>query len=62
MAIAALLPLSRVDAVLLAMQLSFVGYAAAVMWAFAARSATAAWKGIVIALLVSGAVAWVMLR
>lgn len=38
--------MARSDAVLLAMSLSFVVYVGAVMWAFAARSAWSAWKGL----------------
>lgn len=50
--------MARSDAVLLAMQLSFVVYVGAVMWAFAARSARSAWTGLglptLLALLASG--------
>lgn len=49
------------DAVLSAMHLSFILYVAAVMWAFAARSALMAWAVPVgIALLAVG-VAWIAL-
>lgn len=53
--------LARSDAVLLAMQLSFVVYACAVMWAFAARSACAAWVGLGLPALLAGLVAWALL-
>lgn len=45
------LPLERNEATVLATLLSFVVYTAAVLWAFTARSAIAAWLG----LLVTGA-------
>ena len=57
----ALWPMERSDAVLAAMQLSFPVFTAAVMWAFAARSARAAWTGLAIALAASGLAAWAML-
>ena len=40
------LPLSHFEAVLTATMLSFVIYALAVMWAFAARDAWRAWAGL----------------
>ena len=50
------LPLARPDAVALAMILSFVVYACAVIWVFAVRSAWRAWGGVLIpgALLAGG--------
>lgn len=45
-ALAGLLPASRADAVLGAMLSAFAIHAAAVLWAFAARSATRAWFGL----------------
>jgi len=57
----ALWPMARVDAVLAAMAASFVVYTAAVMWAFAARSASVAWVGLAIALALSALAAWAML-
>ncbi len=59
--IVALWPLARVDAVLAAMAASFAVYAVAVMWAFAARSATLAWAGLATALAVSTLAAWLVL-
>ena len=53
--------MARSDAVLLAMQLSFVVYTGAVMWAFAARSARAAWVGLGLPALLAGLVAWALL-
>jgi len=52
--------MARSDAVLVAMQLSFVVYGGAVMWAFAARSACAAWSGLAWPALLAGLVAWAL--
>ncbi|MBV7486275.1 DUF3649 domain-containing protein [Bordetella sp. BOR01] len=46
---AAALPMSRTEAVLAGMLLSFVVYALAVVWVFAVRSATRAWAGLLLA-------------
>ena len=61
LALAGLLPLSRADTVLTAMQLSFVVYVAAVVWVFSARSAGQAWAGLLLPSVVAG-LAWLMLR
>lgn len=53
--------LARTDAVLLAMQLSFVVYAASFMAAFAARSPARAWAGVALAALAAAGVAWMTL-
>ncbi|WP_219212109.1 DUF3649 domain-containing protein [Variovorax boronicumulans] len=53
--------MARVDAVLVAMQLSFVVYTGAVMWAFAARSARSAWLGLALPTLLSALLAWALL-
>lgn len=53
--------LARVDAALVALQLSFVVYAGAVVWAFAARSAALAWAGLALAALLSSGLAWALL-
>ncbi len=53
--------MARSDAVLVAMPLSFVVYTGAVMWAFAARSACAAWLGLGPPALLAGLVAWALL-
>lgn len=58
---AALWPMARVDAALAAMAASFTVYTAAVMWAFAARSARVAWAGLATALAVSALAAWAVL-
>ncbi|WP_235578209.1 DUF3649 domain-containing protein [Pseudorhodoferax sp. Leaf267] len=43
------LPLSRSEAVLTGMLLSFLVYAGAVVWVFAVRSARRAWAGLLVA-------------
>jgi hypothetical protein len=48
LAVSALWPGPRADAVLAALLLCFAFHAAAVMWAFAARSARAAWAGLLL--------------
>lgn len=53
--------LARADAVLVAMQLSLLVYATALMAAFAARSARRACAGMALALLASAALAWAAL-
>lgn len=53
--------LARADAALVALQLSFVVYTGAVAWAFAARSAALAWAALVLATLLSGGIARVVL-
>lgn len=60
-AVVAFFSVARVDAALIALQLSFVIYAVAVMWAFAARSARSAWAGIGSLALLAGVVAWARL-
>lgn len=52
---------ARADAALVALQLSFVVYTGAVVWAFAARSAALAWAGLVLAALLSQGLAWTLL-
>jgi hypothetical protein len=53
--------LPRADAVLVAMQLSFVVYAVAAMGAFAARTSRRAWEVVGTATVLSGACAWISL-
>lgn len=53
--------LARVDAALVALQLSFVVYTGAVVWAFAARSAALAWAGLALAALLSSGLSWTLL-
>ncbi|WP_252271053.1 DUF3649 domain-containing protein [Pseudomonas subflava] len=48
--LARLLPLDRVDSLLVASLPAFVVYALAVLWAFAARDAWRAWLGVPLAL------------
>lgn len=46
--LAGLLPLPRAEATLTALMASFALYTAAIVWVFAARSATAAWLGLLV--------------
>lgn len=57
-ALAAALPMPRAEAALFAIQGSFLVYMAAVLWAIAARSAWAAWLGLLVPTAVTGLVAW----
>jgi len=57
-ALAAAFPVARAEAALFAIQGSFVVYTAAVLWAFAARSALAAWLGLLVPTAVTGLIAW----
>lgn len=52
------LPLDGPQAVLTGMQASFLIYACAVLWVFAARSAVRAWAGLVIVALPLSLAAW----
>ena len=52
------LPISKPQAVLTGMLLSFLVYAGAVIWVFAVRSATRAWFGLLVAALPLLALAW----
>lgn len=61
LAIAAVLPMTRADAALFAIQLSFVVYTAAVLWAFAARSVPAVWLGLLVPAAVTGVAAAALL-
>jgi hypothetical protein len=49
-ALARLLPLDKVDALVIASLPSFVIYTLAILWAFACRSARRAWAGMALAL------------
>lgn len=42
----AAMPMSEIDAVLVAMQASYLFYALAALWAFAAKTARIAWAGL----------------
>jgi len=57
-ACALLLPLARSEAVLIGMMLSFLAYAGAVLWVFAARSAWRAWAGVLLPGLLLAAASW----
>lgn len=52
------LPASRPQAVLTGMLVSFLFYAAAVLWCFAARSAARAWAGLALVAAPLGLAAW----
>lgn len=54
------LPMARGEAAMAAIQLSFAVYAAAVIWVFAARSARAAWIGILVPTGFTGLIAWMV--
>lgn len=54
------LPISRTEAVLTGMQLSFVVYALVVVWVFAVRSATRAWVGLLVAAVPLVLAAWLV--
>lgn len=55
---ALVLPMARTEAVFTGLQLSFAVYALAVIWVFAARSATRAWAGLIAAALPLLLAAW----
>ncbi|MFY9479798.1 MAG: DUF3649 domain-containing protein [Aquabacterium sp.] len=57
-ALAVSLPLARVDATLTATMLSFLVYACAVVWVFAARTAGRAWLGLLVPSLALGLAVW----
>ncbi len=52
------LPMPQPAAVMTGMLLSFLFYAAAILWVFAARTARVAWFGLLIPAAVFGALAW----
>ena len=52
------LPMDKPQAVLTGMQSSFLVYAVAVIWVFAARSALRAWAGLVVVALPLAVAAW----
>ena len=53
--------LARVDAALVALQLSFLIYAGAVMWAFGARSVRSAWMGVIVVVVLASIVVWTVI-
>lgn len=58
--VAGLFPMPRADAAMTALLLSFAVYTAAILWAFAARSAGRAWAGLLLPALPAGL--WLLLR
>lgn len=56
------LPLSRHEAVLTGMMISFLFYALAVIWVFHARSATRAWIGMAAPTSVLVFMCWILIR
>ncbi|MEY6434126.1 hypothetical protein ABC977_17120 [Thioalkalicoccus limnaeus] len=58
LAVTAAMGMPAAEAVLAAIQLSFVVYAGAVLWAFAARSVLIAWFGLLLPATLAGLVAW----
>lgn len=57
-ALLAMLPMSAADAALSAIQLSFLIYLGAILWAFAARSAWHAWLGLLLPAAASLLLGW----
>lgn len=57
-ALASVLPGSRADRVFGAIQLSFAIYTGAVIWVFAARTATQGWLGLSVPAALLGILAW----
>ncbi|WP_068639702.1 DUF3649 domain-containing protein [Thauera butanivorans] len=54
LALAGLLPIGRAESVMAALLLSFAVYTAAILWAFAARSAGWAWAGVLVPAVLAG--------
>lgn len=59
-ALAGLPAVHRADSVLAALLLSFAIYTAAILWAFAARSAWFAWLGLLVPAVLSGVLIWLL--
>ena len=57
-ALAAFLPLSRAEASMTATLASFLIYTCVVIWVFATRTAWRAWAGIIVSMVVLGALVW----
>ncbi len=53
------LPMSKINAVLTGMMLSFLVYVGAVIWVFAVRSARRAWVGLIIAAIPLSVLSWI---
>lgn len=56
---ATVLPGPKAEAALIGIMLGFVAYTAAMIWAFAAHSATRAWTGLVLPAALLGLLAWI---
>lgn len=56
---AAALPGSRAESVQIGIMLGFIAYAAAMIWAFAARSAVSAWTGLIGPAAVLAVIGWI---
>ncbi len=56
---ATVLPGPKAEAALIGIMLGFVAYTAAMIWAFAARSAKRAWAGLVLPAALLGLLAWI---
>lgn len=56
------LPMRQHEATLMALVLSFLWYAIAVMWVFHARSVTRAWIGMVVPAAVLALLCWLLMR
>jgi Protein of unknown function (DUF3649) len=54
-----ILPMPQPAAVMTGMLLSFLFYAAAILWVFAARTARLAWLGLLVPAVVFGVLSWV---
>lgn len=54
------MPLPHASAVMTGMLLSFLFYACAALWVFAARSARAVWLGLIIAAVLLSVLAWML--
>lgn len=58
--LAYLLPMSTADALMIGLLVSFAIYAAAVLWAFSARSALQTWLGLLVLLLACTVLMWML--
>ena len=58
--VARVAPLPHASAVMTGMLLSFLFYACAALWVFAARSARAAWLGLIIPAVLLSLLAWML--
>jgi len=60
--LARILPVPAADALMVALLMSFLLYALAVLWVFAARTASLAWLGLALPALLFGVTAWAIGR